>query len=734
LHADVLNPPADDATLVPIRLRPDRGKVDSRGGNREQGVDLSLGEPPLHADTDPTTRLLYHLSPRRSTQDGYGVRLRPGKKRALIEHGGSPGPEPFHRRLRLRSHRICKPSDGYGEKTTAVQRLILVGVDRGGAGRSPRRSGRPQGGCATAKPLDCPPVHSIIPPPLKHVNRMTSSEARKDGTESMPGRGGSRRARVALVILDGWGLRDPSSDNAVTLADTPVWDSLWIDGNFPRARLTTHGPAVGLPEGQMGNSEVGHLNLGAGRVVTQSLQRISQAIESGEFFENPELVRAMRDVSERGATLHLMGLIGPGGVHAVDSHLLAICEMAMHHGVPRIRVHAFLDGRDTPPQSARDYLTELLGRSGGGTGCRVATVMGRYWSMDRDKRWDRTEKAYRAIVYGDGIRVRDPVAAIQAAYDSSETDEFISPRVMVDETGEPVGRLRDGDSVLFFNFRADRVRQITRALAEPDFIHFDRGQDHPAVGVVTLTQYDADFPLAVAFPPQNMTNILADVLADSGRTSFRTAETEKYPHVTYFFNGGVEKPRRGESRQLVPSPKVATYDLQPEMSAEGVADVLIAAIHKGAYDLLVCNFANPDMVGHTGVLEAAIRAVETVDVQLGRVVDSCRETGTTLLVTADHGNCEQMWDPTTDGPHTAHTTNPVGIILVEPEGGRTATDLVDGALCDVAPTILGLLQLDQPDEMTGRDLRRNASLGSAEIAIERDLPSAASPADEIRPG
>ncbi len=513
------------------------------------------------------------------------------------------------------------------------------------------------------------------------------------------------RTRVALVILDGWGLREAANDNAITLAATPVWDSLWMHANLARARLITHGPAVGLPDGQMGNSEVGHLNLGAGRVVMQSLQRISWAIESGEFFENTELVQTMRGASERGATLHLMGLIGPGGVHAVDSHLLALCEMARQHGVPRVRIHAFLDGRDTPPQSARDYLTELVGRSGNGVGCALATVMGRYWAMDRDRRWDRTQKAYRAIVYGDGIPVRDAVAAVQAAYDAAETDEFIQPRVVVDDTGEPVGRLRHGDSVLFFNFRADRVRQITRALAEPDFAHFDRGTAHPGVSLMTMTQYDADFPLTVAFPPQNMRNILADVLADSGRNSFRTAETEKYPHVTYFFNGGVEEPRPGETRQLVPSPRVATYDQQPEMSAREVADVLIAAIRSRAYDLLVCNFANPDMVGHTGVLEAAIRAVETVDVELGRVVAACAETATTLLVTADHGNCEQMWDPESNGPHTAHTTNPVGIVLVEPEGSRTATDLTDGALCDVAPTILGLLRIPQPDEMTGRDLR-----------------------------
>jgi 2,3-bisphosphoglycerate-independent phosphoglycerate mutase len=331
--------------------------------------------------------------------------------------------------------------------------------------------------------------------------------------------------------------------------------------------------------------------------------------------------------------------------------------------------------------------------------------MGRYWAMDRDKRWDRTEKAYRAIVYGEGIPTRDPVAAVQEAYDSAETDEFIKPRVVIDENGQPVGRLKSGDAVVFFNFRADRVRQITRALTERGFAHFDRGPEHPRVEIVTMTEYDAAFPLDVAFPPQNMSNILADVLASVGRTSFRTAETEKYPHVTYFFNGGVEEPRAGEDRKMVPSPKVATYDLQPEMSAAGVADVLIEALRTRRYDVLVCNFANPDMVGHTGVLAAAIRAVETVDQQLGRVLAACDETETSVLVTADHGNCEQMWDPTTNGPHTAHTTNPVGIILYEPAGRRTARALHNGSLCDVSPTILGLLGVPQPPEMTGRDLR-----------------------------
>ena len=513
------------------------------------------------------------------------------------------------------------------------------------------------------------------------------------------------RPRACLVILDGWGLREPADDNAVTRADAPTWRHLWEEGEYPRARLTTHGPAVGLPPGQMGNSEVGHMNLGAGRVVMQSLQRIAHAIESGDFARNEAFVGLMRAVKERGATLHLMGLVGPGGVHAVDDHLLALCDLAGREEVPAVRIHVFLDGRDTPPRSARDFLTELFGRQAGNGACRVATLMGRYWAMDRDKRWDRTEQAYRAIVYGEGIPVRNPVEAVQTAYDAGESDEFVKPRVLVDRDGEPVGRLRDGDGVIFFNFRADRARQMTRALADPEFDGFDRGPGAPKVDVVTMTQYDEELPLSAAFPPQPLDDKLCDVLAARGLTSFRTAETEKYPHVTYFFNGGVEEPPPGETRRLVPSPKVATYDLQPEMSAPDVTRGLVEAIRSKAYDVLVCNYANPDMVGHTGVLEAAIRAVETVDRGVGEVLQACRETGTTLIVTADHGNCEQMWDPETNGPHTAHTTNPVGIVLVEPEDRRTAAGLNDGALCDIAPTILGLIGVEQPEAMTGKDLR-----------------------------
>jgi 2,3-bisphosphoglycerate-independent phosphoglycerate mutase len=513
------------------------------------------------------------------------------------------------------------------------------------------------------------------------------------------------RPRVCFVILDGWGLREPAWDNAVAQAATPTWTHLWEEGDYPRARLTTHGPAVGLPTGQMGNSEVGHLNLGAGRVVMQSLQRISHAIETGEFRRNDAFLRLIRDVRQRNATVHLMGLVGPGGVHAVDEHLLALCELAQQEAAPNIRIHLFLDGRDTPPSSARDFLTELFGRAGIGDKCRIATLMGRYWAMDRDRRWDRTEQAYRAMVYGEGTRITDPIQAVATAYEAGETDEFIKPRVVVDAEGTPVGPVRSGDGVIFFNFRADRARQMTRALADASFDAFDRGPGRPEVEVVTMTQYDEAFPLQSAFPPQPMDDILAEVLAAQGLKSFRTAETEKYPHVTFFFNGGVEEPPPGETRRLVASPRVATYDLQPEMSARDVAAGLVAAIRSKEYDVLVCNFANPDMVGHTGSLEAAKTAVEAVDAALGDVLAACRETATALIVSADHGNCEQMWDPGTNGPHTAHTLNPVGIILVEPEERKTAAGLTDGALCDVAPTILALLGVPQPAAMTGRDLR-----------------------------
>ena len=509
---------------------------------------------------------------------------------------------------------------------------------------------------------------------------------------------------VVLVVLDGWGHRAERDGNAVALAQTPTWDKLWARAS--RTLLEASGLRVGLPEGQMGNSEVGHLNLGAGRVVVQDLVRISAAIADGSFFANDALVAACRHVVARGGTLHLVGLLGSGGVHAIDQHLFALVDLAERVGVLRVAIHAFMDGRDTLPKSGLEFMRETLARTGGRA--RVASVGGRYFGMDRDRRWERSERAYRAIVNGVGPTAADPLAAIQAAYDRGETDEFIAPTVIVDAAGAPVATLRDGDAVILFNYRSDRMRQITRALMRAGFDGFDVS-DAPTVPITTMTQYDATFDVPAAFPPFSMARIVAEVLADEGKTMLRTAETEKYPHVTYFFNGGVEVPFRGEDRQIVPSQKVATYDLMPEMSAHGVTDVLVRGIEGRAHDFVLCNFANGDMVGHSGSLPATIKAVETVDACLARVIAAAERTGARLLVTADHGNCEMMIDPETGGPHTAHTTNPVPFLLIDPAATTSAAPLRGGgALSDIGPTVLALLGVDRPAEMTGRDLREGA--------------------------
>jgi 2,3-bisphosphoglycerate-independent phosphoglycerate mutase len=507
-------------------------------------------------------------------------------------------------------------------------------------------------------------------------------------------------APVALVVLDGWGYRDAREGNAIELGATPVWHGLW--GSQPRTLLDASGLAVGLPEGQMGNSEVGHLNLGAGRVVPQDLVRISQSIASGEFYRLPAFVALGAHLATTGGTLHLIGLVGNGGVHAIDTHLLACLELGMRLDVRRIAVHAFLDGRDSPPKSARGFVATLVRemRRIAGNRAVIASLVGRYFAMDRDRRWDRTQLAYDLLVHGRGTPAHDAEAAMAAAYERGETDEFIKPIVIVQD-GVPVAPLGDGDAVLCFNYRSDRMRQIVRALAVEGFDGF-AARDRPALALVTMTQYDQTFPFPPAFPPFSLARILAEVLAGQRRTQFRTAETEKYPHVTYFFNGGREPPFPGEERLLVPSPKVATYDLQPEMSAEGVTDALCDALARGDHDFFLCNYANADMVGHTGVPAAVIAAVETVDRCLDRVVRACESSGTRLLVTADHGNCEVMIDPDTGGPHTAHTSNPVPFVAVNVDlralrGG--------GALCDVAPTILQLMGLEQPPEMTGRPLQ-----------------------------
>ncbi len=507
----------------------------------------------------------------------------------------------------------------------------------------------------------------------------------------------SRPAPVILVVLDGWGYRAETEGNAIAMAKVPTWDRIWERGS--RTLLHASGEAVGLPEGQIGNSEVGHLNLGAGRVVLQDLVRISSAVRDGSFFRNQAFVGACRKVKESGGTLHLVGLIGAGGVHAIDTHLLALIELASREGVPRVAIHAMLDGRDTMPRSGLGYLEELLRKAEGRA--KVASLGGRYFGMDRDRRWDRTEKWYRATVLGAGPATRDPRKYVADAYERGETDEFLTPATVVDDSGKPVGPMRDGDAVICFNYRSDRMRQIVRSLTQPDFNDFDVST-RPALHVVTMTVYDQTFNVQVAFPPQSMANIVGQVVSGAGFAMLRTAETEKYAHVTYFFNGGIETPFPHEDRRLVPSQKVATYDLAPEMSAYGVTDVLCDAIVEREHDFILCNYANGDMVGHTGSIPATLKAVETVDECLTRVVAAAGAVGARLLVTADHGNCEMMIDPATGGPHTAHTTNPVPFVVVD-DAGRALRG--GGALCDVGPTILALLGLEQPSEMTGRDLR-----------------------------
>lgn len=503
--------------------------------------------------------------------------------------------------------------------------------------------------------------------------------------------------QVVLVVIDGFGYRESREGNAIALAKAPTWNRLW--GRFPRTLLAASGRAVGLPTGQMGNSEVGHLNLGAGRVVKQDLVRIAEAIEDGSFFSMPAFVDACRSVLGSGATLHLMGLLGDGGVHALDEHLFALVDLAEQQGVSRVAIHALLDGRDTMPMSALEYMRETVSRTRGRA--TIASLGGRYYGMDRDRRWERVRRWYDASVRGVGPFATDPVDAIRSAYDRGQTDEFIDP-VVITENGIPVAPMRDGDALICFNFRSDRMRQILRALTEPGFDGFETGE-RPRVSVATMTSYDRTFSFPVAFAPFSMARIMAEVVSGAGLSMLRTAETEKYPHVTYFFNGGIETPFAREERVLVPSPKVATYDLQPEMSAAGVTDVLCRAIESQSYDFTLCNYANCDMVGHTGVLPAVITAVETVDGCLARVIAAAEKAGARLLVTADHGNCELMIDPDGGGPHTAHTTNPVPFVVIDPAGDRPLRD--GGALCDVGPTILSMMGLEQPPEMTGRDLR-----------------------------
>jgi 2,3-bisphosphoglycerate-independent phosphoglycerate mutase len=508
----------------------------------------------------------------------------------------------------------------------------------------------------------------------------------------------SRPAPVVLLVLDGWGYRPQREGNAIAMAAVPTWDKLWA--RAPRTLLAASEEAVGLPCGQMGNSEVGHLNLGAGRVVKQDLVRINDAIKDGSFFTNPVFIDACRRVKANGGTLHLVGLIGAGGVHAIDTHLLALLDLAEREGVPRVAIQVMLDGRDTMPRSGLGYLEELIAKARGRA--LIGSVGGRYFGMDRDHRWDRTEKWYNSAVRGTGPSATDPLQVVRDAYGRDVTDEFVVPTAIVDAAGAPVAPMRDGDAVICFNYRSDRMRQIVRSLTVQGFDGFDV-HDRPNVTVSTMTVYDQTFEVPVAFPPQSMARIVGEVVSGAGLTMLRTAETEKYAHVTYFFNGGHETPFTGEDRRLVPSQKVATYDLAPEMSAPGITDVLCSAITAKEHDFILCNYANADMVGHTGNVPAVIKAVETVDQCLARVVAAADAAGARLLITADHGNCEMMIDPATGGPHTAHTTSPVPFLVVGSDEDHTLRE--GGALRDVGPTILRMLGLERPAEMDGRDLR-----------------------------
>jgi 2,3-bisphosphoglycerate-independent phosphoglycerate mutase len=511
----------------------------------------------------------------------------------------------------------------------------------------------------------------------------------------------ARPKPVVLMILDGWGHREDPADNAIAQAELPNWRRLW--SVFPRTLIHTEGRHVGLPDGQMGNSEVGHMNLGAGRIVYQDLTRVDAAIEDGSFFANAELRAACAAAKAAGGTLHVLGLMSPGGVHSHEQHIFAMLDLAAREGVARVAVHAFLDGRDMPPRSAEPSLRALQARCEALGNARVATVGGRYFAMDRDQRWDRVRRAWDAMVEAQSeTRAADALAALSAAYARGENDEFVAPTVL--DGAQP---MRDGDAVVFMNFRADRARQLTAAFVSPDFGRNDHdgfAARRPALSrFVCLTEYDAKLPAPVAFAPDDLRRTFGEELAAHGMTQLRIAETEKYAHVTFFFSGGREALYPGEERILVPSPKVATYDLQPEMSCPEVTAKLVEAIASGRFDAIVCNIANPDMVGHTGDLAAAIRAAEAVDTAIGAVEAAVRAAGGALLITADHGNLEMMRDPETGQPHTAHTVGPVPFVLAcgAPAEARLRAG---GALRDVAPTLLALLGLPQPAEMTGRSL------------------------------
>jgi 2,3-bisphosphoglycerate-independent phosphoglycerate mutase len=510
-----------------------------------------------------------------------------------------------------------------------------------------------------------------------------------------------QKGPLALIILDGFGYSPKREGNAVALATMPFYDE--VREKYPRTLIEASGTCVGLPARVMGNSEVGHLNMGTGRVIMTDVRRIDHSIETGEFFSNEAVVAALDGAKSRGGALHLMGLLSDGLVHSSQEHLYALLRMAKERGLSRAYIHCFLDGRDTPPSSSHLYVKALedkIAEIGFG---EIASLCGRYYAMDRDKRWERTKRAYDLLVHAEGERTSDPVAAVKRSYERGVTDEFVEPVVITRDDGSTTATIKDGDSCVFFNFRADRARQITRALAVSGFDEFPVA-DRPKIDFVCFTLYDKTFDLPIAFPQLQHKNILAEVFAAVGVRNYRLAETEKYAHVTYFFNGGTEKEFPSERRLLVPSPKVATYDLMPEMSAFKVTDKILRAVEEGETDVFIVNFANPDMVGHTGNLAKTIEAVQYVDTCLGWIVKGLRTAKGRAIITADHGNCEQMIDPTTGQPHTAHTTNPVPFHLIDEDSlGVNLRD--NGALEDVAPTMLGLLGLSKPEEMTGRDLR-----------------------------
>ena len=499
--------------------------------------------------------------------------------------------------------------------------------------------------------------------------------------------------RVLLCILDGWGISNDTKYNAVYSANTPNYDNFMK--NMSHTTIHADGLNVGLPEGQMGNSEVGHLNIGAGRIVYQELTRINKAIAEGDFFKNEEFLNAINHVKKNNSSLHIYGLVSSGGVHSAMNHLEALIKMAADNGLSDVYVHAFLDGRDTPPESAETFLAEVEETLKKYNLPKIASIIGRYWAMDRDKRWDRIEKAYNCLVLGEGNKANDSKEAILNSYKNGKTDEFVEP---VNIGGK---RISDNDAVIFFNYRPDRAREITRAMALKDFDGFNRKKVLNNLYYVCMTQYDETFGLPIAFKPQKLVNILGEVLDANNIKQFRTAETEKYAHITFFFNGGVEEPNKLETRKLVASPKVATYDLKPEMSAYEVCDNVLEALDNKDYGFILVNFANPDMVGHTGVMEAAVKACSAVDECVGKIAEKALKNGVKMIITADHGNAEWMFNEQTNAPQTAHTTNIVPFIVVD----NNKYNLKEtGALCDIAPTILDLMGIKQPSEMTGHSM------------------------------